>query len=181
MTMTTDIVDTMRDEWGAILPEVDTSPLDIFGRLRRINVLLQAESDRVLAVHDVSRADFDIISALERHQRPLTPTEIATATLTSAAGTTKRLHRLVKIGMITREPNPDDGRGSLISLTQRGVDIIPPILHGLSSLEHELIRGMNATQQRHTVAALRFILNKLDPVAESDTPPRRPAALVDVA
>ncbi|WP_344065945.1 MarR family transcriptional regulator [Microbacterium pumilum] len=177
--MVVDVVDAMRDEWGAILPGVDTSPLDIFGRLRRIYVLLQTESDRVLAVHDISRADFDIVSTLQRHQRSLTPTEIATTTLTSAAGTTKRLHRLVKIGLVTREPNPGDGRGSLISLTQRGVDIIPPILEGLSSLEHTLLAGMSAAQQRQATSALRFILGKLDDAA--DPPSSGPSALLNAS
>lgn len=162
--MDTDAVDAMRDEWRAILPDVDTSPLEIFGRIRRINVLLQAESDRVLAVHNVSRADFDIISTLRRHQRPLTPTEIATTTSTSAPGTTKRLHRLVSIGMIDREPNPDDGRGSLITLTQKGIDIIPPILHGLSDLEQRVIYGLRAVERRQTISALKSILRSLEPI-----------------
>lgn len=167
--MTLDAVDGMRDDRGAILPDVDTSPLEIFGRLRRIRVLLRAESDRVLQDQNLSRADFDIISTLQRHQRPLSPTEIASTTLISPAGTTKRLHRLVRIGLIARERNPDDRRGVLVSLTQRGTDLIPPIMCGLSSLEHDLLNGMDAAQQQEAISALRFVLGKLDS-AEAPTP-----------
>lgn len=175
----TDSVDVMRDEWGRIFPDVDTSPLEIFGRLRRINVLLQAASDRVLAVHNVSRADFDIISTLQRNQRSMTPTEIATLTLTSAAGTTKRLHRLVKVGMVTRDRNPDDGRGYLITLTKRGAEIIHPVLNDLSSLEHGLIDGIDVGEQRDAISALRFILGKLE--AEDSAGDRSQLALADAS
>jgi DNA-binding MarR family transcriptional regulator len=171
----------MRHEWGRIFPDVDTSPLEVFGRLRRINVLLQAESDRVLAVHNVSRADFDIISTLQRHQRSMTPTEIATSTLTSAAGTTKRLHRLVKVGMVTRDRNPDDGRGYLITLTAHGAEIIHPVLNDLSTLEHGLIDGLGAAEQRDAISALRFILDRLEQRDGDGADPASRLALADAS
>lgn len=165
--MTTDAIDDVRHAWAARYPELDTSPLDVFGRIRRIAVLVQLESDRVLAVHNVSRADFDILSALARSQRPMTPTEIATATLTSAPGTTKRLQRLVSVGMVVRTPNPDDGRGALIELTSQADAIVLPILKGLSALEKGLLGAVSASDEQTLVQGLRGILGNVEAVPDA--------------
>lgn len=134
-----DAIDQARRQWAARFPQLDVSPLDIFGRVRRIESVLRARSDDVLETYGISRADFDLLSVLGRFGRAMTPTEIAVETLTSAPGTTKRVKRLTDAGLIRREPNPRDGRGSLISLTSDAEAILEPVLHAISQLEQEFL------------------------------------------
>ena len=42
------------------------------------------------------------------------------ALMLTSSGTTKRLDRLEQAGLITRAPDPDDRRGTLITLTDAG-------------------------------------------------------------
>ena len=42
----------------------------------------------------------------------------------TSSGTTKRLDKLEDAGLITREPDPNDRRGTLIALTDKGLALI---------------------------------------------------------
>ncbi len=42
----------------------------------------------------------------------------------TSSGTTKRLDKLEAAGLITREPDPNDRRGTLIALTEQGRALI---------------------------------------------------------
>ncbi|MGI5219125.1 MarR family winged helix-turn-helix transcriptional regulator [Nocardia carnea] len=134
-----DTIEQARRQWALRFPELDVRPLDIFGRVRRIGSVLQSLSDEVLESYGITRADFDILSVLGRFGRAMTPTEIAAETVTSAPGTTKRIKRLVDAGLIVRLPNPQDGRGALISLSAEAEAFLEPVLQAISRLENEYL------------------------------------------
>jgi DNA-binding MarR family transcriptional regulator len=163
-----DAIDQARAQWAKLFPQVNTQPLDIFGRLRRIAELLQERSDEVLSAHGISRSEFDIISALGRFGRPMTLTEISVETLTSAPGTTKRIKKLLSAGLISREPNPLDGRGALISLTAVAEPLLEPILNDISRLEHSLITELSPDERSDLVRALRVLLKSIEVPAQNE-------------
>ncbi|GAA4038331.1 hypothetical protein GCM10023063_24370 [Arthrobacter methylotrophus] len=51
---------------------------------------------------------------------PMTPSELAADLITSRAGTTKRIYKLLSAGLVTGESTPRDGRGALIRMTEAG-------------------------------------------------------------
>ncbi|MFL4477617.1 MarR family winged helix-turn-helix transcriptional regulator [Paeniglutamicibacter sp. ORCA_105] len=139
MSSIDDSIDSVRDQWRSIVPELDTSPMSITGRIRVLSHAIQAGSDEVLARHGLTRADFDILSVLVRSGRPLSPTEITSQSLVSAPGTTKRLKKMTLEGLIERTENPLDRRGSLIKPTQKALAVFEPILESLSRYERDLL------------------------------------------
>ena len=60
------------------------------------------------------------------HKGLATPSELARYTGLSSGATTAMLDRLEKGGLIERQPNPEDRRGSLIVLSKSGAEKVEP-------------------------------------------------------
>ena len=58
-----DFIDKVRREWKRAYPEFDTAPVEVMGRIARINAQSLHQLDRALASSGVSRAEFDVMSA----------------------------------------------------------------------------------------------------------------------
>ena len=169
-----DAIARARAQWEERFPDLNIRPLEVFGRVRRLAVLLQAHSDRVLEEHGITRADFDILSVLGRFGRPMTPSEIAAETLTSAPGTTKRMKRLAAAGLITRAADPADGRGALITLTPEADAFLEPVLRAISDLEQPLLEALPAGVEAGLRGSLEALLTTLEgaPTSSADERPQ---------
>ncbi len=94
-----DFIDKVRREWKRAYPEFDTAPVEVMGRIARINAQSLHQLDRALASSGVSRAEFDVMSALARSDRPLRASEVTAVTMVSGAATTKHADRLAKLAL----------------------------------------------------------------------------------
>lgn len=84
--------------------------------IRRLEAELMAEEDLALAAYDV------LVQLAEVPERRLRMTELAGAVLLSRSGLTRLVDRLVRDGLVTREPCADDARGTFAALTGAGLD-----------------------------------------------------------
>ncbi|WP_249051917.1 hypothetical protein [Cellulomonas fimi] len=66
-----DLVDRFQADWLAVRPDLDVAPMGVIGRLLRAAPLILAASETYLRPLDLTRAEFDIVSALCRSARPL--------------------------------------------------------------------------------------------------------------
>jgi DNA-binding MarR family transcriptional regulator len=73
----------------------------------------------------------------------------------TSSGTTKRLDRLEAAGLITREPDPDDRRGTLIALTDAGRDRIDAVTEAHLANEHRLLGALSAAERDELAGLLR--------------------------
>lgn len=115
-----DAIDVARQEWARVHPDLDTTPMDVSGRLRMVAAALARATEPTVRAEGLTRPEFDVLSAVRRGRVPLTPTGIAAATLSSGAATTKRLDHLTGVGYLQRTPDERDGRVTRLSLTPRG-------------------------------------------------------------
>jgi DNA-binding MarR family transcriptional regulator len=58
-------------------------------------------------------------------ERPMRVVEVAKRVGVDAAGITRLIEKLVAMGYVLREPDPDDRRAQRISLTREGQDMLP--------------------------------------------------------
>src|SRR5437868_3650390 len=83
-------------------------------------------------------ADFDVLAQLARAGGELRMTDIATRTLVSRSGMTRRVARLVEEGLVRRANADSDGRGVVVALTDIGLarlaETAPVHLRGISEL-----------------------------------------------
>ncbi|GAA1556469.1 MarR family transcriptional regulator [Brevibacterium picturae] len=157
-----DYIDDVRGQWESIFPGLDTSMVALMGRISRIAQVVQARSDAVLAAQDITRGEFDVISLLARHGGTLSPTRVSSELIISGAGVTKRLKRLDSAGLIVRIPDPADGRGSLVQLTQEARTKLRPILEAVLAFEDRLLADLDPTTKGQLAAGLRELLLDLE-------------------
>lgn len=148
-----DFVDQVRREWVGTFPEFDTSPIEVLGRISRIASKANHLLDVTLAPLGISRAEFDVLSALRRAGRPLRASEVTSVTLLSGASTTKMSERLVKEGMIERLRFQRDARVVLLQLTDTGTELVDRVFPVRLEKDRELLDGLGS-QELETLAGL---------------------------
>jgi DNA-binding MarR family transcriptional regulator len=73
----------------------------------------------------------------------------------TSSGTTKRLDRLEEAGLVARAPDPDDRRGTLITLTAAGSSIIDKLTVAHLENERRLLAALSDAEQRRLADLLR--------------------------
>jgi DNA-binding MarR family transcriptional regulator len=81
----------------------------------------------------------------------------------TSSGTTKRLDRLEQAGLIAREPDPDDRRGTLIRLTPAGRRLIDKVTEAYLANEKRLVGALTAAERRQLADLLRKLQTGLPP------------------
>ena len=134
-------------------PDLDLSPLSVLSRITRIARHLDIARRDAFA--DLENWGFDVLAALRRAGAPhqLSPGQLMQETMVTSGTMTNRLDRLEELDLITREQDPDDGRGSLVTLTKAGVRAVDSALEDLLENERKLLKALSA-KDRDTLAEL---------------------------
>ena len=113
-----DEVDRLVAAWKRERPDLDFSPLEVLSRITRIARHL--DIDRRKAFADLDTWGFDVLAALRRAGTPyqLSPGQLMQEAMVTSGTITNRLDRLEELGLVTRKADPNDGRGSLVTLTK---------------------------------------------------------------
>jgi DNA-binding MarR family transcriptional regulator len=129
--------------------------MGVVGRISRLAQLLQAELEPVFEAHDVNGGEFDVLASLRRAGKPyrLTPTELSNALMVTSGGMTKRLTALEGRGLIRREPDPNDGRSTSVTLTREGKRLVEAILPEHIANEERLLSELS-NKERAELAGL---------------------------
>jgi len=159
-----DVIDGIAAAWDASEVDVDTEPIQVVGRILRGAKLIQILGEAELTRRGLVRVDFDILSALRRSSRPQSPTELSTYLLVSPASTSQRLRKLEAAGWITRESNPQDGRGFFLELTASGRQLIEELLPRQLAAEAQLLSGLSSRARRALAEQLKSLLLTWEPV-----------------
>jgi DNA-binding MarR family transcriptional regulator len=159
-----DHVDGILAQWRRERPDLDASPIGVFGRLSRAERLTDAVLAEGIAEHGLQPGWFDLLAALRRQGSPyeLNPTQLTRATLLSSGGTTKRLDRLAEGGLIERRADPDERRGIVVRLTRRGKGVIDRALATHLENERRLLRVFTREERRSFEGLLGILLDGLE-------------------
>ncbi len=157
-----DIVARVLAQWQRVMPELDTAPMGVIGRINRCAALLQQAADAPLAREGFSRAEFDILGTLRREDRELTPGQIARETFASGAAVTKRVRLLEEKGLIARRPDARDRRVAHLSLTPEGSVLIDRLMPDQLAYEKSLLSGLDEGQRAELADVLGDLLLLLE-------------------
>lgn len=152
-----DHVDRLRAQWARELPDLDTSPMAVLGRIYRISNLVRPGIEATFAAFDLDRGEFDVLSTLRRSGPPyrLTPTELYTSLMISSGGLTHRLGRLERAGLIERLPSPSDGRSLIVGLTEKGKSLAEQAFRTDMASEAEVLSAMDPERRAMLETLLR--------------------------
>jgi DNA-binding MarR family transcriptional regulator len=152
-----DGVDLILEQWRRERPELDHSPIGVIGRISRLARELEQRLEPVYREHGLEPGWHDVLATLRRSGPPfrLRPTDLTNASMLTSSGTTKRLDRLEQAGLIERSPDPDDRRGTLITLTDAGRELIDALTVAHLANERRILSGLSADEQRRLADLLR--------------------------
>ena len=150
-----DGVDDIIEQWQRARPDLDPSPIAIVGRISRLARELEERLEPVYREHGLEPGWHDVLATLRRSGSTLRPTDLTNATMLTSSGTTKRLDRLEQAGLIERSPDPDDRRGTLITLTDAGRELIDALTEAHLENERRILAGLGEADQRRLADLLR--------------------------
>ena len=150
-----DAVDRIVAAWRAERPDLDPSPIGVVGRVSRTSVRLQRRLDEVFAQHGLQPGGFDVLATLRRSGPPyrMSPSQLHRQLMIASGSMTARLDRLEEAGLVAREPDPDDRRALLVTLTPAGFERIERAVVDHLANEQRLLAALDA-EERETLAAL---------------------------
>lgn len=158
--MATDSVDRIREAWAARDPELDTSPLEVVGRLLLAAQYLRRALVASLEPLGLSFGDFDVLNTLRRvgDQRGTHPSYLAQSALVTTGAMTARLDRLERAGLITRAPSPTDRRAVVVRPTERGERLAEQALHAVIAADEAFLEPLSERQRQTVAASLKLLL-----------------------
>lgn len=159
-----DHVDRILAQWQQVRPDLDVAPMGLMGRLKRLHDRLLQELDSVYQAHGLNAASFDVLATLRRAGAPyaLSPSELIEWTMVTSGTMTNRLDRLASKGLIERKPNPDDGRGAVVALTDEGFALIDKVVADHVANQHRLVESLSAEEFEQLNSILKSWLAVLD-------------------
>ena len=145
--------------WQGTRPDIDTSALQVTGRLARIGPHLARRQEAVFDRFGLNRGEVGALSALRVAGPPhqLSPTRLGKGLMLSSAGVTSRIDRLERRGLVRRLPDPADRRGVIIELTDEGVATVDEAVRAVAVSDRELIERLTPDE----VTTLEQLLRKL--------------------
>ena len=158
--MDSDSVDRIVQAWRERDPQLDSSSLEVTGRLLLCAGYYERTVGTVLQRFGLSIADFDVVNTLRRvsDQHGSKPSDMARSSLITTGAMTSRLDRLERAGLIRRTPDPADRRGVLVRLTPRGSKVARQALQELIVTNEAFLEPLSGQQRDSVAFALKQLL-----------------------
>ncbi len=152
-----DEVDRIVDAWERERPDLDFAPLQVLSRVARLARHLERARRIAFTASELELWEFDVLSALRRAGDPyqLSPKALLQQTLVSSGTMTNRIDRLVERELVERKTDPNDGRGILVVMTERGRDRVDSAIALLLLGESELLDGLSSVERERLSGLLR--------------------------
>jgi DNA-binding MarR family transcriptional regulator len=157
--MSSDPVDEILAQWQKERPDLDVSPMGIIGRK-----YLKLEIGKTFAQFGLNPGEFDVLATLRRSGKPyqLSPTELYNSMMVSSGTMTNRIDGLEKAELVKRMPDPNDRRGTLIQLTEKGFALIEKTVEAHVKNEHRILKALNESELEALTILMRKLLVSLE-------------------
>ena len=161
-----DGIDDIVDAWRRERPDLDPSPIGVIGRISRLARELEVRLEVVYREHGLEQGWHDVLATLRRSPPTyrVRASDLTDALMLTSSGTTKRLDRLERVGLIAREPDPADRRGTLIALTDAGRQLIDSVTEAHLANERRLLDALSAREREQLAGLLRKLRLGLPPL-----------------
>jgi DNA-binding MarR family transcriptional regulator len=146
---TSDLVDLVISQWSTECPTQDFAAMAVITRVFRLNAFATRN---------------DVLATLYRTGAPhaMNPQKLVDALLLTSGAMTNRLDRLEQAGLLVRNPNPDDRRGIIVSLTTEGLRVIKLVLKDYLKDLGELLDPLSVAERKQLAGLLKKLLLKHD-------------------
>ena len=155
-----DPVERLLAAWRKELPDVLGPASELTKRVLLLARRLDAATREVLPGLGLTVAAFDVLAALRRAGEPyrMRSTELAQALLLSTGGTSNVINRLAADGLVHRESDPQDGRGTLVRLTPQGIELAERAVRANTAAHDAVFAGVEPGVITAATQALRAVV-----------------------
>ena len=159
-----DLVDLVLSQWERECPNLDISPMSVLSRVFRFHAFAARDVGQAFKRHNLHQGEFDVLATLYRTGAPhaMNPQKLVDALLLTSGAMTNRLDRLEQAGLLVRNPNPDDRRGIIVSLTAEGLRVIKLVLKDYLKDLNELLDPLSPAERKQMAGLLKKLLIKHD-------------------
>jgi DNA-binding MarR family transcriptional regulator len=159
-----DSIDHIRAQWKIARPDLDTRPMETIGRILRIQFVAGMRIRRVLEQHEIDWGGFDVLATLRRSGPPyrMTPTGLYRELVLTSGAMTNRLDVLELAGLVERQPDPNDRRGTLIELTRKGKALLDQAMDAHLQGEAQMVAHLSKDEQKCLADLLRKLLIEIE-------------------
>ncbi|MBO0882512.1 MAG: MarR family transcriptional regulator [Mycobacterium sp.] len=164
MQVPEDRIDRTRAEWASESPDLDTTAMEIIGRVLRVEHLAGQRIRTVLRREQLDRGGFDVLATLRRTGAPyrLTPTALYRELVLTSGAITHRVDALERAGLVKRVADKRDRRSSEIGLTAKGKAVIDRAMAAHLDCEMAMLKSLTATDRKALAVLLRKLLHGLE-------------------
>jgi DNA-binding MarR family transcriptional regulator len=164
-----DAVDEILRQWKAARPSLNVWPMAIIGRISRLERAIDKQMNAACLKFGIERWGFDVLAALRRAgtRSALKPTELYRALLLTSGAITNRLDRLEELSLIARDGDPNDRRGSRITLTAKGQKLIDEMVEFHMEVEMRMLSQLSGADQKRLANLLRQLSLSVDAIGHT--------------
>lgn len=137
-------------------PMTDLGWLLVTGRNR-----LLAEVDNEMAPFDLTAAQCGVVLCVARG-RAATPAELCDILDYDRGAMTRLLNRMEAKGILVRLPNPEDRRGLIIELTEKGKALFPLLQPRIDAVYAKALGNLNPAEAKVLVSLLCRVVGNLE-------------------
>jgi DNA-binding MarR family transcriptional regulator len=153
------------DQWRAARPDLDLTPMTLFGGLKHANAMLEFLLEPVFETSAISSSEFDVLFHLRHAPEPIIARRLAQTMGKSAAALSKALTKLERRGLVKRVANPADKRSALVTISDTGAAAVDDVIPRRLVLEAEVIDALTDRQSSDVARAFRVIGGALETAA----------------
>ncbi|MCX5090290.1 MarR family transcriptional regulator [Streptomyces sp. NBC_00365] len=155
-----DPVDAIIEQWAAVRPDLDTTAMEVFGRVFRLARTMGDRMEKAYAPHGISRGEFDVLATLRRSDAPytLSPRQLSATLMLTTGGMTGRLDKLERAGLLRRSPDPHDRRGLQVTLTDKGLRLIDEAVTAGLAVQTEALSHLDEERAGQLADLLRELV-----------------------
>jgi DNA-binding MarR family transcriptional regulator len=152
--------------------EIDPDVEGIIDRIGGIHWRLKRAQKTTLREHGLTPEEWGVMTKLRLGSDACrsSPGDLANDLELSSGAMTSRLDRLEEAGLVRRLPDPDDRRGVVVELTQKGRDTWDTSANVQGRREAFFARTLTKAEQKQLNTLLRKLLLGLDAALESSSP-----------
>lgn len=157
--MRKDNVDKIIEQWAHELPELDASPMAVWGRLKRTVKYSERRLAENFTLYQLNSGEFDVLATLRRSggDFKLKPTDLYQSLMITSGAITNRIDTLEKKGLVKRVHDSEDRRTIYVQLTEAGYELISQAVITHTQTEEFLLKGL----KKEELAQLDQLLKKL--------------------
>jgi DNA-binding MarR family transcriptional regulator len=166
-------VDRLLASWAAARPDLALSPVAVIARLDRLRRIIDSELEAMFAEHGLNGADFAALVTLRRLDQPggVSQRRLMRELNLSSGTVSVRVERLAERGLVTRSPDTNDRRHSLVALTDAGRTLFERVVPAHIATENRLLAALNTEQREQLAALLRQLLISYEGCTTDETFP----------